>query len=137
MKFRFTNWGFSVAEAKREGHMRNGIVNFLLAGLFILVAVPGLAFDPGAKKSEIAETAVANLKPGQFLWVPGIAPAGPMTIVVNLKVQRAYVYRNGVRIGASTISSGKKGHETPTGVFTILQKNKDHSSNLYNTAPML
>ena len=116
--------------------MRNGIANLLYASLFILVAVPGWAADPGAKKSEIAETAVGNLKPGQFLWEPGIAPAGPMTVVVNLQVQRAYVYRNGVRIGASTISSGKKGHETPTGVFTILQKNKDHRSNIYNNAPM-
>ena len=36
----------------------------------------------------------------------------------------------------STVSTGKKGHETPTGVFTILQKNKDHRSNLYDDAPM-
>jgi len=47
-----------------------------------------------------------------------------------------HVYRNGVRIGLSTISSGKPGHETPTGVFTILQKKRMHRSNLYNDAPM-
>jgi hypothetical protein len=46
------------------------------------------------------------------------------------------VYRNGVLIGASTVSTGKKGHETPTGVFTILQKHEDHYSNLYDDAPM-
>ena len=113
-----------------------GTVKLLYVSLFILMAVPGWAFDPGAKKSAVADTAVASLKPGQFIWVPEVAPSGPMTIVVNLQVQRAYVYRNGIRIGASTISSGKKGHETPTGVFTILQKNKDHRSNLYNNAPM-
>lgn len=118
--------------------MRDLRASFLFAGLFLAVAFPGfgLPFDPGAKKSSIAETSIDKLKPGQFIWLPDIAPKGPMTIVVNLKVQRAYVYRNGVRIGASTISSGKKGHETPTGVFTILQKNKDHKSNLYNNAPM-
>jgi hypothetical protein len=55
---------------------------------------------------------------------------------VHLPSQRAYVYRNGVRIGASTVSTGKAGHKTPTGIFTILQKNKDHRSNLYNNAPM-
>ncbi len=59
-----------------------------------------------------------------------------MVMVVNLRTQKAYVYRNGVRIGASTVSTGKKGKATPTGVFTILQKNKDHRSNLYNNAPM-
>src|SRR6185503_12097277 len=50
--------------------------------------------------------------------------------------QRAYVYRNGVLIAVSSVSTGKPGHETPTGVFTILQKDKDHHSNLYNNAPM-
>lgn len=57
-------------------------------------------------------------------------------LVVSLAEQRAYVYRNGVAIGLSTISSGKPGHETPTGVFTILQKDRDHRSSLYNSAPM-
>ncbi|MFT3754667.1 MAG: L,D-transpeptidase [Pseudoxanthomonas sp.] len=76
------------------------------------------------------------LKPGQYLWHPEIAPEGPIVVVVSLDEQRAYVYRNGVAIGVSTISSGKPGKETPTGVFTILQKNKDHYSNLYNNAPM-
>jgi hypothetical protein len=34
------------------------------------------------------------------------------------------------------VSTGKKGHETPTGVFTILEKHEEHYSNLYNNAPM-
>ena len=84
-----------------------------------------------------AMTAVpASLKPGEYLWVPEVSPRGPMVMVVSLPEQLAYVYRNGVIIGASTVSTGKKGHETPTGVFTILQKNQDHYSNLYNNAPM-
>jgi hypothetical protein len=47
-----------------------------------------------------------------------------------------HVYRNGIEIGVSTCSTGKKGHRTPTGVFTILQKREEHYSNLYNNAPM-
>ena len=47
-----------------------------------------------------------------------------------------YVYRNGVRIAASTCSTGKLGHRTPTGVFKILQKDKNHHSSTYNNAPM-
>src|SRR5438093_10832988 len=46
------------------------------------------------------------------------------------------IYRNGVRIGVSTISSGRDGYETPTGVFTILEKNKEHISHKFNDAPM-
>jgi len=76
------------------------------------------------------------LKPGEFIWHPEIAPEGPVVLVVSLDQQMAYVYRNGIAIGMSTISSGKPGKDTPTGVFTILQKNKDHKSNLYNNAPM-
>ena len=77
-----------------------------------------------------------ELAPGEFQWTPELAPSGPMVIVVSLPEQRAHVYRNGVRIGVSTISSGKPGNETPTGVFTILEKKRMHHSNLYNNAPM-
>ena len=79
---------------------------------------------------------IEQLKPGEYLWAPEISPAGPVTIIVSLKTQRAYTYRNGVPIGVSTVSTGKEGHATPTGVFTILQKDVDHASNLYSDAPM-
>ena len=78
----------------------------------------------------------AHLRPGEFIWHPEVAPEGPLVVVVSLDEQRVYVYRNGIAIGLSTISSGRKGHETPTGVFTILQKDRDHRSNLYDDAPM-
>lgn len=80
--------------------------------------------------------AVEALKPGEFLWAPDIAPAGPVTMIVGLKTQRAYLYRNGLPIGVSTISSGRPGYRTPTGIFTILQKDAAHTSNLYKDAPM-
>ncbi|WP_152220989.1 L,D-transpeptidase [Pseudomonas sp. SCB32] len=80
--------------------------------------------------------AVAALKPGQYLWYPQISPNGPVTLVVSLTEQRVYVYRNGIAIGVATVSSGRKGKETPTGVFTILQKQVDHHSTLYNDAAM-
>jgi hypothetical protein len=77
-----------------------------------------------------------KLAPGEYVWVPEVSPRGPIVLVVSLPEQKAYVYRNGVLIGATTVSTGKKGHETPTGVFTVLQKNADHYSNLYANAPM-
>ncbi len=80
--------------------------------------------------------AIRELKSGQYFWFPDVAPEGPVLLVVSLKAQRAYLYRNGVPIGVSTVSSGKEGYETPTGVFTILQKHVDHKSNLYDDAPM-
>ena len=77
-----------------------------------------------------------DMRPGDWLWTPEVAPPGQVVVVVSLPGQRAHVYRNGVRIGVSTISSGKPGHETPTGVFPILQKREEHYSNLYDGAPM-
>jgi hypothetical protein len=76
------------------------------------------------------------LAPGQFVWAPELSPEGPALLVVNLASQRAVLFRNGVPVAASTVSTGKEGHETPTGVFTILQKRREHYSNLYNNAPM-
>jgi hypothetical protein len=103
----------------------------LLAALMLAPCAPAAI----AQAKPPAATQV-TLAPGQFLWHPEIAPSGPMVLVISLDEQRAYVYRNGLAIGVSTISSGKPGKETPTGVFTILQKNKDHRSNLYSNAPM-
>src|SRR5688572_6070626 len=52
-------------------------------------------------------------------WKPERAPTGPTMIVVGLQEQRAQVYRNGVRIASTPVSTGKPGHETPTGLFSI------------------
>jgi hypothetical protein len=62
--------------------------------------------------------------------------SGPVVVVVSLDEQLAYVYRNGIRVGVASVSSGKPGHSTPTGVFTILQKDKDHHSKKYDDAAM-
>lgn len=77
-----------------------------------------------------------TLQPGEYLWLPELASAGPVVMLVSLPQQLAFVYRNGVRIGVTTISSGRPGYETPTGVYRILQKRREHYSNLYNSAPM-
>lgn len=77
-----------------------------------------------------------SLKPGDYTWHPEISPSGPVVIIVNIPTQTLYVYRNGVRIGRSTVSTGKPGKRTPTGVFTILQKKVDHESSIYKGAKM-
>ncbi len=80
--------------------------------------------------------AVRALKAGQYLWAPQLAPAGPMLIIINRATQRLVVYRNGVPIAISTVSTGRAGRRTPTGVFTILEKQVTHFSSLYDSAPM-
>lgn len=78
----------------------------------------------------------ASLAADQTFWHPELAPIGPMVMLVSLDEQRIYVYRNGVAIGTSPISSGRRGYETPTGVYAVLQKERVHHSNLYDNAPM-
>ncbi|HEY0324491.1 MAG TPA: L,D-transpeptidase family protein [Allosphingosinicella sp.] len=82
------------------------------------------------------EAEADDLRPGQFIWRPERAESGEVEVVVSIERQMAYVYRAGTLIGVSTVSTGRRGHSTPTGSFTILQKNRRHFSNLYNNAPM-
>lgn len=96
----------------------------------LLLSQPALAQRPAV------DGRIEQLRPGQFLWAPEIAPQGPVVIIVSIATQRAYIYRNGVPIAVSTVSTGKKGHETPVGIFTVLQKDADHHSNKYSNAPM-
>jgi len=90
----------------------------------------------GAKASVPIDTPINKLKKGEFLWMGEAVTTGPVVMVVSITEQRGYVYRNGILIGATTVSTGRPGHQTPTGVFTVLQKQKEHRSTIYDGAPM-
>lgn len=62
-------------------------------------------------------------------WLEGVT--GKPSITIDLTEQRAYFYRDEKVQGESSISSGKKGFETPPGTYKVIQKDKDHISNLY------
>ena len=109
----------------------------------VLAAAPaGAAFaaTPGSAEAAIPGFDFAAradaLKPGEYFWQPHLAPTGDVELVVSIPLQRAFVYRGGVLIGVTTVSTGKPGHRTPVGSFDILQKRRQHFSNLYNNAPM-
>lgn len=118
-----------------SSNFRRTPLRMLFVALLAATGAPAFATDT-ARADAIVETRSGDLAPGKFEWNPERSPSGPLVIVVSLPEQMAHVYRGGVRIGRSTISSGKPGHETPTGVFPILQKRRVHHSNLYNNAPM-
>jgi lipoprotein-anchoring transpeptidase ErfK/SrfK len=94
--------------------------------------------EPKVKpKKKVRAVASDALKPGQFVWdAAAAANAGSLKIVVLLDIQRLYVFNDSKLVAFSTISSGKPGHETPPGIFPILQKDKDHKSTIYDDAPM-
>ena len=84
------------------------------------------ALNPGAPKKASAEEVAASKA----------TASGPMIAVVSLASQRMTVYDATGPIIRSPISSGKAGHRTPTGVFSVIQKNRHHRSNIYSNAPM-
>lgn len=77
-----------------------------------------------------------KIAPQEYTWHPERSPKGPLLVFVSIPRQEAVVYRNGIRIGRASVSTGRPGHETPTGVFQILQKDADHHSSTYGNAPM-
>lgn len=89
-----------------------------------------------AREAREIEQRAAALTPGEYMWMPERQERGEVEVVVSIEEQKAYVYRANKLIGVTTVSTGMRGHRTPTGSFTILQKNRRHFSNLYNNAPM-
>jgi L,D-transpeptidase catalytic domain len=100
------------------------------------VAAAAAALRSSPSFAQLVDKSAGELTNGEFNWNPDRSTGGPVLLIVSLPDQRVYVYRNGVRIAASTCSTGKLGHATPTGVFKILQKDKNHHSSTYNNAPM-
>ena len=105
-------------------------------GVFASLLAASLSGAAGFTKGREIAPFPTEFVPGDYIWHPEISPAGPVVILVSLPDQVLYVFRNGVRIGRSTVSTGKKGHRTPTGVFTVLQKKVDHESSIYKGAKM-
>ena len=74
----------------------------------------------------------------RFEW-PGSDTAPLATvdnIIISIADQRLYVYHDQQLVAWSSVSSGKPGHETPIGDFTVSEKDLNHQSNLYEDAPM-
>jgi hypothetical protein len=102
----------------------------------LLIAASTTGAAQGHTKGRAVKPSTPELKPGDYVWHPEVSPTGPVVLFVSLPEQVLFVYRNGVRIGRSTVSTGKPGKSTPTGVFTVLQKKVHHESSIYKGAKM-
>ncbi|MEP2989282.1 MAG: L,D-transpeptidase family protein [Parasphingorhabdus sp.] len=101
------------------------------AGLMEDAAEPKLLEDQFAVKRilEFDEPFVH----GFWIWDDDGVPDGEIVITVDLKAESMSVFRDGYEIGATVISFGDALKPTPTGVFPITQKSKDHVSNIYGS----
>jgi hypothetical protein len=97
-----------------------------------LLALTGAALiatgdDAGARggRSEPAIESVQSRAAGE-----------PIMAIVSLRDQRITVYDNHGWIMRGPVSSGQRGRETPAGIFSIIQKDAEHYSNIYDDAYM-
>lgn len=70
-------------------------------------------------------------KPAENWTWRGDGVLGDPSIVINLGSQEAVFFKGGREVGRAPVSTGREGYSTPTGSFKVIQKNKNHVSNLY------
>jgi hypothetical protein len=111
--------------------VRGGTIFVALSVVGTLVLATSGQIAAATRKPQAAEP-----KKDLEVSLPNELPAGPLHIIVSIGKQRAELYSNGEPILKIPVSTGTAEHPTPTGVFSILQKNTWHESNIYSAAPM-
>lgn len=91
---------------------------------------------PKAHEDAVATFGPLALRPGDFRWAANVPQTGEPKVVIDLLTQLFYVYRGDQLVGVATISSGKKGRETPLGFWSVMLKQKLGHSRKYENAPM-
>jgi lipoprotein-anchoring transpeptidase ErfK/SrfK len=91
---------------------------------------------PQAHKDAVALFGPLYMRPGEFKWVADIPPTGETKVVIDTLTQLFYVYRDDRLVGVATISTGKKGRQTPLGFWSVMMKKKLGYSRKYDNAPM-
>ncbi len=99
----------------------------------LYLGVLACALAPGLAAVGLAGPAEAERGGGQG---PYRAAGVPMMAVVSLSRQRVTVYDARGKMLEAPVSTGQSGYETPTGLYSVIQKNRHHYSNLYENAPM-
>ncbi len=89
-----------------------------------------------APVKRLSKEAKARKYIAEQIKVPEKLPPGPLQIVISIKKQQLTLYAGGQAVAHSQVSTGVPGHPTPQGVFSIIQKQIYHESNLYSSAPM-
>jgi len=95
-----------------------------VAGFLALIAAGDHAGAAGGRKERIVEFNESR------------TAGEPVVAVVSLRSQRMTVYDADGWVARAPVSSGQKGRETPAGIFSVIQKNAEHYSNLYDDAYM-
>jgi L,D-transpeptidase catalytic domain len=112
------------------------LLKILAVSVALLTTVQAVQQPASHTKGTPTGKPTGQLKPGQYWWHPELSPSGPLMVLVSVPEQTMHVYRNGILIGRSSVSTGSQGHATPGGVFSILGKQREYYSKKYDNAPM-
>jgi hypothetical protein len=66
----------------------------------------------------------------------GDIPKGPLQIFVSINQQKLHFYSDGTHVVDELVATGVPGHLTPMGVFSVIERDRYHHSNIYDNAPM-
>jgi lipoprotein-anchoring transpeptidase ErfK/SrfK len=66
----------------------------------------------------------------------GDIPKGPLQIIVSIDEQKLHLYSDGTQVAETLVATGVPQLPTPTGVFSVIEKDRYHHSNIYSNAPM-
>jgi lipoprotein-anchoring transpeptidase ErfK/SrfK len=77
-----------------------------------------------------------KLRPAEFHWARSIPTEGDVAITIDIANQIAFVFKGSQLVGVTNVSTGKKGHPTPLGFWTINWKRPMYRSRKYDNAPM-
>ena len=105
------------------------------AGLLVWLAM-GVGVGEANARTEQASRAGRGAAVGARDKAAAKPAPGPLIAVVSLARQRVSIYGSEGLLAQSAVSTGQAGHRTPTGVFSVIQKNRYHRSNIYSGAPM-
>jgi len=130
---------------------RRALIAASVVAIFAAAATPAAAYERwglfGPAIQQRPEPVVAPVKRlskeakarkyiAEQVKVPEKLPPGPLQIVISIKKQQLTLYAGGQAVAHSPVSTGVPGHPTPQGVFSVIQKQIYHESNLYSSAPM-
>lgn len=101
--------------------------NLFAVAAFALLALAGPISRP---------VSAQEIGPGGYRWLDEGPLTGPLHMIISIEEQRVHVYDGDRLVGVASVSTGMKGHRTPTGEFAVLQKRQWHRSNIYSNAPM-
>ena len=108
------------------GALRRALIAGMTLGVLSSLVIPA-----DAANRRFRETAAKSKRFGF-----GELPPGQLQLVISIRRQQVTLYSNGQRVTQAPVSTGTPGHPTPKGIFSVIEKDRWHRSNLYYSAPM-